>query len=95
MKKLKRLMVGIMLVVVLVGNCISVSAATCCNDLLTNDEIYAKELAYKELLFTHTEQHGSVTVVCNVYQNYYWVRYWCSICGGETVVTESEVVHIY
>ena len=95
MKKLKKMMLGLVMAVTLLGNCISASAAKCCNNPLTADEIYAKELAYRELLYTHTEQHGAVTVICNVYRNYYWVRYWCSICGEETVVTEYEDVHTY
>lgn len=98
MKKLKKMMLGLVMAVTLLGNCISASAANnCyhCGDPLSNNEIYEKNFAYREFCFTHTEQHGSTTVVCNVYRDYYWVRYLCTSCKGETVRTEYEEIHIY
>ncbi len=98
MKKFKKMMLGVVLAVTLLGNCLSVSAATICSnckDNLTNNEIYEKTLVYREFVETHTEQHGAITVVCDKYYYYYNVRYLCTSCYKETVCTEREEVHIY
>ena len=66
MKKFKKMMVGLVLAVTLLGNCISVYAAAdgvcdSCNKAMT---LYEKQYLYKEFWETHTEQHGAITVVC-------------------------------
>ena len=95
-KQDKRLMVCVLLLVTLFGNCLSAAAETnsCKHNTVT---VYSKELSYREFLFTHTEQHVSTSVICNVYNEYYTVIWKCVNCGAECMVTTEKVsnVHIY
>lgn len=92
MKKFKKMMVGVVLAVTLLGNCLSVSAA--CIHTTNNYVILKKEpVGYEEFQFTHTEQHGATTVVCDVYKVYYTVTTRCNICGGISIATVGDEVH--
>ena len=86
MKRMKKLMVGVVLAVTLLGNCFSVSAAN--NECQHPSRfVYSKEPAGPVFCFSHTEQHGSVTVFCDVYKDAYFVRWKCVNCHEEVMVT--------
>lgn len=99
MKKFKKMMVGLVLAVTLLGNCISVYAAAdgvcdSCNKAMT---LYEKQYLYKEFWETHTEQHGAITVVCTKYKYHYIARYRCDNHTTTVfeVVTAYDEVHEY
>lgn len=99
MKKFKKMMVGLVLAVTLLGNCLSVSAAikpdkakcTQCRDNLYANEIYEKTLVYYELKEIRLVQTNPAVFEAIV-NNYYRVRYKCRECGKETVydIVEEE-----
>lgn len=57
MKSAKKMMVGVVLAITLLGNCFAVSAATNSCEHCTVS-VYSKELTHREFLYSHTEQHG-------------------------------------
>lgn len=94
MNKIKKLIVCIAMAILLAGSCLTAVAAT--NALSSCDHYsltyYDKTETYREFLYSHTEQHGTTTVTCNVYKVYYVVRYICDDCGSiaySTTVTEE------
>ena len=94
MNKLRKVLIGMMLAVALLGNSLSVSAANNgCQH--TTISVYAKELAHREFLYSHTEQHGSVTVSCSVYKEYYNVRWKCVNCHQECLVTTEIIPEVH
>lgn len=99
MKKFKKMMVGLVLAVTLLGNCLSASAAisadeaacTGCGQKLFTNEIYEKTLVYYELKEIRLVQTNPAVFEAIV-NNYYRVRYKCRECGKETVydIVEEE-----
>lgn len=94
MKKFKKMMVGLVLAVTLLGNCLTVSAATNSCEHCTVS-VYSKQLTHREFLYSHTEQHGAITVFCNVYREYYTVRWKCVNCNEECLVTTEIIPEVH
>lgn len=97
MKKIKKTMVLAVMVVMLIGSCMTASAAMdgakgCSHDHLS---LYDKTEVHREFWFSHTEQHGATTVMCNVYKVEYLIRYRCDDCGALAFsTTKTEELHI-
>ena len=103
MKKFKKMMLGLVLAVTLLGNCLSVAApdhvtvptCTICDAPMT---LYEKQYTgITEYWKTHTEQHGAITVVCDIYKKYFNARYICSNHSTPVIKSASgfEEVHVY
>lgn len=93
MKLIKKLFVTSVLTVVLLGNCLTVAAASACSHSTTTT--YSKTLLYSEYGFYHTEQLGTTSVGCDVYYDYYNVGTYCSTCDKVTYSTVKEDRHVY
>lgn len=97
MKKIKKLVVIATMMVMIVCNCLPVSATTkgvnsCDHNSLS---LYDKIEVHREFLYTHTEYHGTTTIVCNVYEVEYVVRYRCNECGYIALTTtETKEIHV-
>lgn len=94
MKKIKKTMALAVMMVMLIGSCMTASAATnaCDHADLT---FYDKTEVHREFWFSHTEQHGPTTVMCDVYKVEYLIRYRCDACGALPVsTTKIEEVHV-
>ena len=93
MKKFKKMMVGVVLAVTLLGNCLTAAAfdsqSKCvgCNNVLEGNEIYENNYAYTEY-YTHPVQKNTSYIVCSVRRDYYRVRYFCRDCGKENLCHE-------
>lgn len=97
MKKIKKTLVFAAMMVMLICSCMPVAAATdgvnaCSHSHLS---MYDKIFQYREFLYTHTEHNGTSTVTCNVYRDYFVVRYRCDSCGYITATTNVyEDIHV-
>lgn len=96
-KKIKKIIVFAMMMVMLVCSCMPVAAA----ENVVNDckhshiSIYDRIVQYREYLYTHTEHNGTSTVTCDVYREYFVLRYRCDSCGIiVTTITDSEEIHV-
>lgn len=95
MKRVKKVMIGLVLAVTLLGNCLSVAAATSCPHGSGNTYIYEKTLVAREYWYTHTEYKNSQLVECTVYKGYYNLRERCRLCGAEIASNIMEEIHVY
>lgn len=99
MKKVKKLIAGIMVSLVLVSNCVPVLAAVgaCPNGCLSNKVLYSSTFKYREATGYHVVQMGTTSVGCTIYTEYYENRYKCGDCGAdvgsETVTKEVHSAH--
>lgn len=101
MKKFKKMMVGLVLAVALLGNCLTAAAfdsysrCTGCNARLFDNEIYECNSAYRELYRSYPVQDGSSYIICKEYKHYYRVRYICGQCGKENLCHEYTIEYEY
>lgn len=101
MKKLKKMMVGVVLTVTLLGNCLTVAAfdssfdCSGCGNELQSDEIYECNSVYRQLYRTYPVQDGSSYIICKEYKHYYRVRYRCGQCGIENLCNEYTIEYEY
>ncbi len=97
MKKIKKTMALAVMMIMLIGSCMTASASTNGTNACAHSRVtfYDKTEVHREFWFTHTEQHGSTTVMCDVYKVEYLIRYRCDACGALAVsTTKTEEVHV-
>lgn len=97
MNRIKRTIILVVASLFLISGCMTVVASSLSEESCEHYSLtfYDKTETYREFLYTHTEQHGTMTVTCNVYKVYYVVRYICDDCGTiATSTTVTEEVHV-
>lgn len=90
MTKCKRALAAMMVVVSVLINCMTASAATGikCDSCNADMSLYSRVFKYQEKTGEHTVYVNGKYAVCFIYKEYYECSYYCTACNKYKFITE-------